>query len=74
MTKVNDVNDTLETITIASHLLIVFVADLKSFFDDVQRVGELALVLTVENGGGDFRSQISRLESPILKRRRYIVR
>lgn len=48
------------------HSLIVFVADLKRFLDDDQRVGELALILAVENGCGDLRSQIPRLERPVL--------
>lgn len=47
--------------------LIVFVAYLKRFFDDDQRIGKLAAVLAVEHGGGDFRSQISRLERPVLR-------
>jgi len=47
--------------------LIVFITDLKCFFDDDQRIGKLSLILAVENGSGNFRSQISRLESPILK-------
>ena len=50
-----------------NYSLIVFVTNLKGFFDDDQRIGELSLILAVENGSGNFCTQISRLKSPILK-------
>lgn len=49
------------------YLLIVFITNLKRFFDYNQRIGKFSFILAVEYSSGNFRTQISRLKSPILK-------